>query len=309
MRPLFFVLIFFAIHCLNISTAQAKLVVFACEPEWQALAQHLGGDKITTSSAITAFQDPHFIEARPSLIAKARRADMIICTGSDLEIGWLPLLLRKAGNRKIMPGQPGHFMATDHVSQIDIPEALDRSHGDVHAGGNPHVHLSPQRIAKIAEALTKTLMTLDPDEAAFYKDRNQGFQNRWKSAMARWTLQASALRGTRVIVYHKDWSYLIEWLGMEAVADLEPKPGIAPSSAHLASLLSVVQNKQPSFIMRAAHRAERPAQWLSTRTGMPVVTLPYTVGGHKEATNLFSLFDKTIAQLIEHLPQGKSQDE
>lgn len=290
----------------NTAWAQKTLNIFTCEPEWQALAEQIGGKHIQASSATTAFQDPHHIQARPSLIAKTRRADLIFCTGSDLEVGWLPLLLRKAGNDQVMPGQIGYFLAADHVEQIEVPVQLDRAHGDVHADGNPHIHLSPARIAQVADALAHTLIQLAPSNKAVFQTLNDNFQQKWKTATEDWRQQAAPLVGKKAVVYHKDWSYLLEWLQMTAVADLEPKPGIPPTSAHLAKLLTIVETEKPAFILVAAHRDERPAHWLSKRTGVPVVKLPYTVGGNAAAKDLFSLYDSTISLLLTHLPKKPS---
>ncbi len=155
--------------------AWAEVRILACEPEWQALAEVLGGAQVRAESATTALQDPHYIEARPSLIAKARRADMVFCTGAELEVGWLPLLLRLSGNRRIQMGQPGYFMAAEQVERVEVPTQLDRSQGDVHASGNPHVHLDPHRLLLIAQAFSTRLVQVDPAQTAYYQARLADF--------------------------------------------------------------------------------------------------------------------------------------
>ncbi len=209
--------------------ASAALNVFACEPEWGALAQELGGDKVSIYSATTALQDPHRIEARPSLIARIRSADLLVCSGSELEIGWIPLLLTQSGNPRIQLGSPGYFEASQYVVKLEIPKVIDRALGDLHPGGNPHVHTDPRNIAKIAPVLMERMAQLDPANADSYRSRGKSFLERWQAAIARWEQQAAPLKGVPMVVYHKDFSYFINWTGMRETGSLEPKPGIPPT--------------------------------------------------------------------------------
>jgi zinc/manganese transport system substrate-binding protein len=278
--------------------ATAKLNVFACEPEWGALAKELGGNALRIYTATTGKQDPHHIQARPSLLAKARRADLLICTGAELEIGWLPILLRKTGNPRIQPGRLGYLMATDYVRLRDIPTYLDRSEGDIHAAGNPHIQTDPHNIARIAKVLAQRLAELDPANAADYQNRHQNFKKRWQAAIQRWEKQATVLKGVPIVVHHKNWIYLEHWLGLKEIATLEPKPGIPPSSWHLAQLLKQLKRQPAKMVIYAAYQESRPARWLSQKAGIPAVVLPFTVGGTTEATNLFTLFDDTLKRLL-----------
>lgn len=280
--------------------AFAKVNVFACEPEWKALVESIGGEKVDAFSATTAFQDPHYIEARPSLIAKARRADLLVCTGAELEIGWLPLLLRQSGNASIQAGQPGYFLAASQVERIEVPTELDRSDGDVHASGNPHVHWDPYRLLTIAKALSQRLQTIDSNNAVFYQQQLNQFSARWQSAITRWEEQAIQLHGKKAVVYHKNWSYLLNWLGIEMIGDLEPKPGLPPTSTHLASLLKTVRSEQPDFILMANYQNDKGAQWLSRKANVPVLKLPFTVAGSERAIDLFSLYDEVFSMLIKN---------
>ncbi len=277
--------------------AQAALNVLACEPEWASLVHEIAGERAKVSSATTAMQDPHRIEARPSLIARARAADLLVCTGADLEIGWLPLLQRESGNAKIQAGQPGHFEAAAFVALIEKPAVLDRAMGDVHAAGNPHFHLDPRNLVKVADALAKRLAELDPANAAHYEARRADFAARMQAAIGRWEKEAAGLRGTPVVVHHKNWSYLAQWLGLRVVADLEPKPGIDPSAAHLAQMLDKLKAQPAQMVLRAAYQSPKPSEWIAQRTGMKAVELPFTVGGAPAARDLFSLFDETLARL------------
>ncbi|WP_455220802.1 metal ABC transporter substrate-binding protein [Kaarinaea lacus] len=278
--------------------ASASINIFACEPEWGSLAMELGGDNVKVYTATTAFQDPHRIEARPSLIAKMRRADLVVCSGADLEIGWLPLLLRSSANKKVQLGQPGYFEAAMQVERLDIPDKVDRAMGDVHAKGNPHVHLDPQRVATIANALTQRLSEIDPDNAARYQQRGSNFQSRWQSAMEQWNQKALPLKGQRIVVHHKDWVYLFDWLGIEEAAALEPKPGVPPTTGHLASILTSLKSSPAKLIIYTSYQDSKAANWLHERANIPAVQLPFTVGGNDKATDLFSLMDETLDLLL-----------
>ena len=281
--------------------ASATLTVFACEPEWQALVEVLGGNQVSVTSATTAFQDPHYVEARPSLIAKARRADLLVCTGAELEIGWLPLLLRQSGNADIQEGQPGYFLAAEQVARIEIPTNLDRSMGDLHASGNPHVHWGPYRMLTIARALSERMARLDAQHANRYQQRLQAFESVWRDKIQQWESQTRALVGKQVIVYHKNWSYLLAWLGINVVGDIEPKPGLPPTSAHLAELLEMTRSTQVDAILMANYQDDKGAQWLSDKTGLPVLSLPFTVGGSEKAKDLISLYHSVITALADTL--------
>ncbi len=276
----------------------AALNIFACEPEWGALAKELAGGKASIYVATTALQDPHHIEARPSLIARARTADLIVCTGAELEVGWLPLVQTQSGNARIQTGQSGYFEAAGQLALIEIPQRLDRSLGDVHAAGNPHVHLDPRNIVTVAAALGERMAQLDPGEAARYRERAKVFLERWQQATARWAQQAAPLKGMPIVVHHRDLSYLIRWLGMREVGSLEPKPGVPPTAAHLAELLANLTREPAKAVVRAAYNDPRAADWLSERAKIPALTLPYTVGGTEKAKDLFGLFDDTVARLL-----------
>ncbi|MGH8756008.1 MAG: metal ABC transporter substrate-binding protein [Burkholderiales bacterium] len=278
--------------------AHAALNVLACEPVWAALTQELGGDKVSVYTATTALQDAHHIEARPSLIAKARSADLVICTGAELEIGWLPLLMSQTGNGKIQLGTPGHLEASNFVLKLEIPKLLDRAQGDIHPAGNPHIHLDPHNIARVAEVITDRLSQLDPANAAIYQARGKAFQERWQAAIQRWEQEGAPLKGVPVITHHKDMTYLIHWLGMREVGNLEPKPGLPPTAGHLSELFSNMQRDPAKMILRTPFQDPRPSESLASRANIPAVMLPYTVGGDDKAKDLFSLFDDTIQRLL-----------
>ena len=280
------------------SPADAALRVFACEPEWGALAQELGGSLVEVSVATSALQDPHQIQAKPSLIARARNADLVVCTGAELEVGWLPILLQQSGNAKVQPGQPGNFAAADHVRKLDVPSQLDRSQGDVHAAGNPHIQTDPRNIALVATALGTRLQQVDPAHASEYAQRQADFAQRWQQAIVRWNAQAAPLKGLPVASQHKAFSYLYDWLGLKEVVVLEPKPGVEPSASHLQAVLSALKGTPVRMVLYAAYLDPRPSEWLSANGGIPAVKLPFTVGGTDGAKDLFGLFDDTLARLL-----------
>ena len=284
-----------------VQPAGAALRVLACEPEWAALTQELAGDKATVYSATTARQDPHVIQARPSLISAARNADLVVCTGAELETGWLPILLRQSGNAKIQSGTPGYFEAADFVQKLEVPARLDRSAGDVHPGGNPHIQTDPRNIARVATALASRLAEIDRENAAAYQARYADFSKRWAAAIDNWQKKATPLRGVPVVVQHKAFPYLEQWLGLVQVAALEPKPGVEPSSAYLSEVLTLLQKQPARMVLRAAYNDGRPSEWVAERAHIPVVVLPFTVGGNEQAKDLFSLFDDTVARLLEGL--------
>ena len=279
--------------------AQAKFNVFACEPEWGALVQELAGEHAAVKTATTALQDPHRIQARPSLIAAVRRADLLVCTGADLEAGWLPLLLRRANNPKVLPGSPGYFEAAAQVRLRDVPATVDRTQGDIHPSGNPHLHTDPRNILAVAEALGGRLAELDGANAAQYRQRLADFRDRWQQAMDRWQDQAQALRGMPVVSQHQTWTYLIAWLELDNVATLEPKPGLPPSSAHLATVAAQLRAQPARVVLRAAYEDPQPSEWLAQQVAIGAVMLPYTVGGTPKAKDLFGLFDDTLQRLLD----------
>lgn len=276
----------------------AALNIFATVPEWAALAKEIGGDRVSVHAATTGVQDPHRIDAKPSLIAKARSAQLLIATGAELEIGWLPLVLRDSGNRDIQPGRPGYFEAAAAVTMLEVPQVLDRAHGDVHAAGNPHIQTDPRNILKVAAALAVRMAELDPAEAAAYRAGAQAFAARWQAALARWEKEAAPLRGVPVLVQHRAFPYLTQWLGLREVGVLEAKAGVEPSAAHLAEVLARLPAEPARMVLRPAYQHDAPSRWIAERAKIPAVTLPFTVGGTPEAGDLFALFDDTLRRLL-----------
>ncbi|PHY07751.1 MAG: zinc ABC transporter substrate-binding protein [Alcaligenaceae bacterium] len=278
--------------------AQAQLSVFSTVPEWGALAEELGGDKVKVYVATNALQDPHKVQARPSLLARARTAQLLLSTGAELEIGWLPLLQREAGNSNILPGKPGMFEASQYVQLLGIPTSVDRSMGDVHAAGNPHIQTDPRNFLPIARALTERLAILDSSNNAFYQDRLRSFLFKWQANIDRWESNAQPLRGRKVWVQHDAYLYLNDWLGLVQVGTLEPTPGVDPSVAQLSTVLQRQNQLQGRMIITSAYAGDAASKWFSERATVPLVVLPFTVGGNKKATTLEAFFEDTLVRLL-----------
>lgn len=277
--------------------AEESIRVFACEPEWAALASEVGGERVRVFSATTAQQDPHYVRAKPSMLSRIRKADLLVCSGASLEIGWLPLLLQR-GSANIQRNKPGHLLAADVVPTLNKPDGLDRSMGDIHAEGNPHVHLNPYNILIVAEEISKRLGVIDVREKSFYQKRYSQFEARWRESIPTWERKARSIRSKVIVPHHKNFTYLFDWLGIEAIVALEDKPGIPPKTSHLKELIQMFRESRPYLIVRAPHDPPRASLWLSGKIGVPERVLPYTVGGDVHSKDLFSLYDRTIEILV-----------
>jgi len=282
--------------------AHATLNVFACEPEWGALTSELGGDAVKVYTATTAMQNPHRIEARPQPDRPDAARHLVVCTGAELEVGWLPLLLRESGNAEVQPGRPGYFEATRYVILLDKPTLIDRSQGDVHAAGNPHIQTDPRNIARVGAALAQRLAEVDPPTPPSTRRAGKPSPHAGKSSIARWQQQAAPLKGMPVVVQHKSFTYLLNWLGLREVATLEPKPGVEASVGYLAEVAARLKTTPARAVLRATYQSPRASEWLAQRADIPAVALPFTVGGAPGADDLFGLFDVTLAGLLK-VPQ------
>lgn len=279
------------------SPARAEIRVFACEPEWAALAVEIGGARVTAFSATHARQDPHHIRARPSLIARIRQADLLFCSGGGLEVGWLPILLRRGALEGVQPGRVGHLMAVDHVTVREMPPVLDRALGDLHPEGNPHVHLDARNMLPIARELARRLTEIDPAHASSYDTWLRAFESRWQTALARWQVRLDRIKGMNVIVHHKSWTYFMAWAGLVEAGTLEPKPGIAPTASHLEQLLRTARARPVAAILRTPFDAAEASAWLAARTGIPALLLPFTVDAPERQGALETLFDDILTAI------------
>lgn len=277
------------------STAQA-LTIFTCEPEWAALSQELAPEA-KVYSATHVYQDPHYIEARPSLIAKLARADLAICSGASLEAGWLPALQKRAGNRKVVDGATGMLYLSEHIHTIEKHDTEFFSTEHVHPDGNPHFHLDPNRVYKLANVISKRLQMIDPDSRTEYQQALKQWQTTWKLYTLRWKLKAEDLKGKPIAIQHTSFSYLINWLDMEVVADLEPEPGVPPTMSHVKSLVDGANVSHPGVILTNWYQNDRAAKWMAEKSGAKHLNLPATVDLDGDINNLKLLFDHLISQL------------
>lgn len=280
------------------TSAYAKVNIFACEPEWAALATEVGGEYIKVKSATHALQDPHYVRAKPSLLSSMRKADIVICSGADLEVGWLPILLQKAGRSQVQKGAIGHLMAAKHVSLLDKPKVVDRSHGDVHADGNPHLHLNPKNIELVAKELSKRLQAINPENSDSYKEKLNKFTAKWAQETEKWKEKADSLNGSQIISHHKSWAYLLGWLKINEAATLEAVPGQEPTVKHLQALIQTAKAEKPFAIIRSPYNKEDASVWLSEKTGIKQSEIPFTIYKEKGVNTLFDLYDTIIEELL-----------
>lgn len=280
------------------SLAHADLKIFATVPEWGALAQTLGGDKVKVYTATTGLQDPHRIQARPSLIANARSSNLVLATGAGLEEGWLPMVQREANNPAILNHRPGYLAASQFVTMLEVPTVVDRTMGDVHAEGNPHIQTDPRNLLPIAKAISARMQQLDPENTTYYQTQLSQFDQIWQANLQRWQKQAAPLRGVKVWVQHDGYPYMNAWLGLNQVGVLEPRPGVEPSSRQLAEVLQRQQALQARMVIASAYLNDAPARWLGEKAHIAVVVLPFTVGGNAQAKNLTALYDDTLQRLL-----------
>ncbi len=279
--------------------ASAKVNIFACSPEWASLSKEIGGDFVEIYTATKAHQDAHYMRAKPSLVAAMRKADLVFCSGAALESGWLPIFLQKAGGPDVQQNTLGWLMASDFVPKLNVMKSVDRSMGHVHPEGNPHVHLNPHNISEIANVLAERLFLIDRENGDAYESNLDNFQRQWKSNIQSWEYKAENLASQNVVVYHKSWDYLTDWLDMNVIASLEPKPGLPPTTSHLEDLLQNLKDADVVAILVAPYENDKAAKWLSERTGIPVLNLPFTIGGSDQAQDLQSLFNETLMLLDE----------
>ena len=273
------------------------LDVFTCEPEWASLVKEIAKDKVDVYSATNSTQDVHYIQAKPSLIANIRKADIVVCSGADLEVGWLPVILQKAGNASIQEHGENLIYGSDYVKTIEKPNRLDRADGDVHPMGNPHIHLNPNNLLRVGQIITEKLSNIDDENTDYYQKNYADFKKRMTEKMKEWQMKAKSVNGKNVITNHKNMSYLFDWLNIKTVGTLEPKPGIPANSNHLKLLVDTAKKQDIQFIAFAPFEKAQPANWLSKQTDIPAIKLPYTVGN--DVKDLFELYDTSINLMLQ----------
>ena len=281
------------------NSAISKIKVFTCEPEWTSLVEEITKNRAVVYQAISGKQDPHKIQARPSLISKVRNSDMLVCSGAELEIGWLPLLVQKAGNNKVKPGSIGYFEVATVIDVLDKKSNVDRSMGDQHPLGNPHLHLNPYNILIAGEEVVKRLSNIDQANSKFYQENFNSFKAKFSSKIEEWENRTKVLKGKNIISHHADINYLVQWLNLNLLATIENKPGIPPSATQMKKLVYDFEGTDVLAINAFIMNPSKPAKWLSERLQAPNVMLHYTVGSHKNIKNLFDLFEENVSILLD----------
>jgi ABC-type Zn uptake system ZnuABC Zn-binding protein ZnuA len=283
--------------------AAKPLVVITTTEDLAAIAREVGGDLVKVTSLARGFQDPHFVDAKPSYMVALKNADLYVEIGRELEVGWAPGLLSGARNPKILAGAPGFIDASAQVQVIEVPTSVSRSQGDVHPFGNPHYWLDPANGVGIARAIRDGLKRASPANAAQFDQRCTDFENRLALAIVRWKQQAKSmgLQGMKVVTYHRSWSYFARAFGLDVVDFVEPRPGISPSPNHLRELVELMKSQGVKLLVMEPFFDPRLPQKIAKDTGAPLAIVPTSVGAEAGITTYFDLFDyqlKVISQAL-----------
>lgn len=276
----------------------AAVRVVATTTDLAAIAREVGGDRVEVLSIAAGFQDPHFVDAKPSLLLKLQRADLFVQVGLELEIGWAPGLLSNARNAGILPGAPGFVDASAGVARLQVPTAVDRSAGDIHPYGNPHYWLDPQNGHRIAANIAAGLARVDPAGAGVYDENREKFDVRLATALERWNQQATPLAGLPVVAYHNSWPYFERRFGFRVVGFVEPKPGIAPSGKYVAELAERMRQEGVGIILMSTFYNQKTAELVARLSGAEIVTLANSVEGFPEVRTYFDLFETNLSRLL-----------
>lgn len=291
--------LFAVVSALDVGTAKAALNVITSTEDLASLAQEVGGDKIKVESIARGYQDPHFVEAKPSFVLKLNRANLLIVVGRDLEIGWLPPLITQSRNAHIQPGADGYLDASLTAKILELPTGqITRAMGDVHPLGNPHYWLDPENGRRIAKAIQAKLSQMDAANASYYTQREADFERRLTDAENRWKSQMAPYKGLKVVTYHRSWPNFADAFGLEVVGYVEPKPGIPPTPQHTLDVIQAMKAQNVKIIMVEPYFDLKTPNSIASATGAKVLVMSPSVGGVKEASDYFKLFDTDIAMLI-----------
>jgi zinc/manganese transport system substrate-binding protein len=286
-----------AIAATRSSASAQQLRIVATTPDLASVAREIGGDRVSVVALAKPTEDPHYVDAKPSHIVTLNRADALIEGGAELELGWLPPLLENSRNGKISAGAPGRIVASEGVRLLEIPSSFDRSRGDVHSLGNPHFMIDPVNVKIIARTIADHFAQIDPKSAATYRGNLGRFNTKLDSKFADWQKQLAPYRGARIVTYHKDFVYLAERFGLNIVDELEPKPGIAPSPAHLAQVIGEMKAKNARVILVQPFQNRKTAETVARQTGAVVLDVPQQPGAVDNTTTYFDMMDHLVATL------------
>jgi zinc/manganese transport system substrate-binding protein len=285
---------------LRAAPAQAALNVVTATQDMASIAQEVGGDKIKITPLAKGYQDPHFVEAKPSFVLILNKADLLIVVGRDLEIGWLPPLITQSRNARIQPGANGYLDPSTSARILDMPTgAVTRAEGDVHPLGNPHYWLDPENGRRIAKAIEAKLSQMDPANAAYYAQREADFEQRLTAAQQRWKAQMAPYKGVKVVTYHKSWTNFADAFGLNVIGYVEPKPGIPPTPQHTLDVINAMKAQNVKIIMVEPYFDTKTPNSIASNTGAKVLVMPPSVGGVPQASDYFKLFDYDIGLLVE----------
>lgn len=288
----------FALVVPSTSRADSKLNIMTATTDLAALAQEVGGDRVNVESIARGYQDPHFVEAKPSFLLKLRHADLLIVVGLELEIGWLPPLITQSSNPKIQVAAPGYLDASRFAKILEIPTGqVTRAEGDVHPLGNPHYWLDPENGLRIAKGIADKLSEMRPNDAAYFAQRYAAFEQRLKQADEQWRAEMKPYAGHKIVTYHRSWPNFAEHFGLNVIGYVEPRPGIPPSPQHTVELIGMMKRDGVKVIVVEPYFDLKTPNSVARETGGQVVVLTPSVGGEKEITDYFKLFDYDIAKL------------
>jgi zinc/manganese transport system substrate-binding protein len=279
------------------SSASAQLRVVATTPDLASLAREIGGDRVSVVALAKPTEDPHYVDAKPSHIVTLNRADALIEGGAELELGWLPPLLENSRNSKISAGAPGRIVASEGIKMLEVPTSFDRSKGDVHSLGNPHFMIDPVNVKIIARNIANHFTQIDPKSAATYSGNLARFNAKLDAKYADWQRQLAPYRGAKIVTYHKDFVYLADRFGLTIVGELEPKPGIAPSPAHLAQVIGKMKAANAKVILVQPYQNRRTAETVARQSGAVVLDVPQQPGARSNTTTYFDMMDNLVATL------------
>ena len=287
------------------SAAEAKkLKVITTLTDLASLTQEVGGDKVDVEALAKGYQDPHFVEPKPSFLLKLRNADLLVLVGLELEIGWLPPLITQSGNGKIQPAGQGYLDASQFAEILEIPQGnLTRAEGDVHPMGNPHYWLDPNNGRRIAKGIAAKLSALDPADQAYFQQREQDFEKRLAEADKKWLAQMAPYRGRKVVTYHRSWPNFARHFGLDVIGYIEPRPGIPPTPSHTIELVNLMKRENVKIELIEPYFDTKTPNSIASMTGGKVVVMMPSVGGKPEITDYFKLFDYDIGILTQAFQQ------
>lgn len=286
------------------ATSAAKLRVVATTPDLAAIAREIGGTAVEVTALAKPTEDPHYVDAKPSHIVTLNRADVLIEGGAELELGWLPPLLESARNGKIAAGARGRIVASQRIRMVEVPRSFDRSRGDVHSLGNPHFLIDPVNAKIIAGHIADHFAQVDPASAALYRRNNAAFNARIDAKLAQWQGQLRPFRGAKIVTYHKDFVYFAERFGLQVVETLEPKPGIAPSPAHIARVIGAMKAARSRVILVQPYQNRRTAETVARQTGATVLDIAQQPGARRNTATYFDMMDYMVTTLATALRGG-----